>query len=46
VKPSNTDKQRELSLKMIRAPIPNPSRFERVWKEHVYALNGQYKLKD
>jgi len=46
VKPSNTDKQRELSLKMIRAPIPNPNRFERVWKEHVYALNGQYKLKD
>jgi len=46
VKPSNTDKQRELSLKMIRAPIPNPNRFERVWKEHVYALNGQYKLRD
>ena len=46
MKPSNSDKQRELSLNIIRTPKPNPERFEKIWKSHVYALKGQYRMRD
>lgn len=45
-KPSNSDKQRELSLDMIKAPVPNEERFNRVWEEYVYAMKDQYKMRD
>ncbi len=45
-KPSNSDKQKELALAMIKAPIPNPERFNRIWENEVYALKGQYKMRD
>jgi acyl-CoA dehydrogenase len=45
MKPSNSQGQRELSLNMIRPPVPDPTRFERIWKEHVYALKGAYQPK-
>jgi acyl-CoA dehydrogenase len=46
MKPSNTDKQKELSLKIIQTPLPNPARFERIFKDHVYSLKGAYKMRD
>ena len=45
-KPSNSEKQKELSLAMIKAPIPNPERFNRIWEKDVYSLKGQYKMRD
>ncbi|TWI75304.1 acyl-CoA dehydrogenase [Desulfobotulus alkaliphilus] len=45
-KPSNTDKQREMALAMIKAPAANPERFNKIWTEQVYSLKGQYKMRD
>jgi hypothetical protein len=42
MKPSNTEKQRALSLKIIQPPVPDEKRFEKIWETHVYALKGQY----
>ena len=44
MKPSNSEKQRALSLKMIKPPIPDEKRFEKIWETHVYALKGQYRM--
>ncbi len=46
MKPSNTDKQKDLSLKIIRTPLPNQVRFEKIFKDHVYTLKGAYKMRD
>ena len=46
MKPSNSDKQKELSLKIIKTPLPNAERFEKIYKDHVYALKGTYKMRD
>ncbi len=46
LKPSNSDKQKELSLKIIKTPLPNPERFDKIWKEQVYSLKGTYKMRD
>lgn len=46
VKPSNTEKQKELALKIIKTPIPNHERFEKIFKDHVYSLKGVYKMRD
>lgn len=45
-KPSNTDKQRELALTMIKHPVTNEARFDRVWNNHVYAMKDQYQMQD
>ncbi len=45
-KPGNTDEQRTLIRELIMAPVANPDQFERVWREQVYALNGQYEMRD
>ena len=45
-KPTNTDKQRELAIAMIKHPIANEARFARVWTNYVYAMKDQYKMKD
>jgi hypothetical protein len=45
-KPSSTRKQREICLKMIMKPVTDTVRFERIWKEHVYALKGAYRMND
>ena len=45
-KPSSTRKQMEFCLKMIRKPTTDTVRFERIWKEHVYALKGAYRMSD
>ena len=44
MKPSSSEKQRALSLRMIKPPVPNERRFEKIWETHVYALNGQYSM--
>jgi len=44
MKPSNSERQRSLSLKIIQPPVPNEKRFERIWENHVYALKGQYTM--
>ncbi len=45
-KPGNTDTQRTLIRELIMAPEANPEQFDRVWRGHVYALNGQYEMGD
>ncbi|MDR3554268.1 MAG: hypothetical protein P4L55_05905, partial [Syntrophobacteraceae bacterium] len=45
-KPSNTDKQRELALAIIKHPVTDQALFDRVWKKHVYAMKDQYKMRD
>jgi acyl-CoA dehydrogenase len=45
-KPSSTPKQMEICLKMITKPTTDTVRFERIWKEHVYALKGAYRMSD
>ena len=45
-KPSNSQRQRKRIHKLIKAPVANPEQFEKVWREHVYALNGQYEMAD
>jgi len=41
-KPSSTPEQKDLCVKMIKSPVADEDRFERIWKNHVYALKGQY----
>ena len=45
-KPSNSWRQQKLIRKLVRAPEADPEQFERVWRERVYALNGQYEMAD
>ncbi len=45
-KPSANDKQQEICLKMIMKPVVNAARFDKIWKEHVYAMKGQYTMND
>jgi acyl-CoA dehydrogenase len=41
-KPGNTDRQRQLMLKLIEAPAVDTGQAAAVWKWHVYAQKGQY----
>ena len=43
-KPSCTDAQMEYCLKMIRKPVKDLERYERVWKEKIYSLVDQYEM--
>lgn len=45
-KTSSTDKQMELSLKMIKKPVVNTERFEKIWNTHVYQLKDIYQMND
>jgi acyl-CoA dehydrogenase len=45
-KPASTPAQMDYCLKMIRKPVTDTARFERVWNEHVYALNGVYAMNE
>jgi acyl-CoA dehydrogenase len=42
---SSTAEQMGYCMKMIRKPIADPARYERVWNNHVYALKGSYEMK-
>ena len=41
-KTSSTEDQKNLALEIIKAPVSDPDRFDRIWQQHVYALKGQY----
>jgi len=43
-KPSATQAQMDFCLKMIRKPIVDNARYDRVWKNSVMALNGAYEM--
>ncbi|TMA35627.1 MAG: acyl-CoA dehydrogenase, partial [Deltaproteobacteria bacterium] len=43
-KPTTTPAQMEHCLRMIRKPVADPARYERVWQDHVYALKGAYQM--
>jgi acyl-CoA dehydrogenase len=45
-KPGNTEAQRALILGLIMAPVANAEQFDSIWREHIYALNGQYQMTD
>jgi acyl-CoA dehydrogenase len=45
-KPSSTPEQTRLGLAMIRKPAHDEARFERVWRDHVLTLRGQYRMND
>jgi len=45
-KTSSTRRQMELCLQMIRKPVVDTARFERVLERHVYSLEGAYTMSD
>ncbi|MFZ5818539.1 MAG: acyl-CoA dehydrogenase, partial [Chloroflexota bacterium] len=44
-KPSATSQQMDICLKMIRKPVTDMARFERVWQNSVFSLRDAYKMK-
>ena len=45
-KPSNSSRQRKLVRNLVRAPVANAEQSDRIWREHVFALAGQYEMTD
>ena len=45
-KTSSTPKQMEICMKIIKKPVVNPERFNRIWEKHVYSLKETYKMND
>ena len=45
-KTSSTAKQMEICMRMIKKPVADPERFNRIWEEQVYALKGAYRMND
>lgn len=43
-KPTSTELQMDLCLKLIRKPITDDVRYQKIWQEHVYALKGTYEM--
>jgi acyl-CoA dehydrogenase len=43
-KPSSTEAQMEQCLKMIKKPIVDEERYQKVWSEQVLTLKGQYSM--
>jgi acyl-CoA dehydrogenase len=43
-KTGSTDQQMALCLRMIKKPVPNSERFNRVWENHVAPLAGSYEM--
>jgi len=43
-KRDSNEKQQEMCLKMLRKPIVDYDRFDRFWKNHVYALRDTYEM--
>ncbi|MBM3123206.1 MAG: acyl-CoA dehydrogenase, partial [Chloroflexi bacterium] len=44
-KPSSTPQQMELCLRMLRKPVVDTARFERLWREQVLPLKDAYEMK-
>ncbi|MBI5117180.1 acyl-CoA dehydrogenase [Candidatus Poribacteria bacterium] len=45
-KQSSTPQQMEYFMKMIRKPVVDKARYQRVWKDHVYALKDVYAMNE
>ncbi|MBW2704711.1 MAG: acyl-CoA dehydrogenase [Deltaproteobacteria bacterium] len=45
-KTSSTPKQMEICLKIIKKPVVNPERFNRIWEKHVHSLKETYTMND
>ncbi len=45
-KSGSTSQQMELCMRMIRKPMADEARFERIWEGHVYAMKDQYRMND
>jgi len=43
-KPSSTEKQMEYAMKMIKKPVSDSERTQRIWENHVYALKDIYEM--
>jgi len=43
-KPSSTDAQMEYARRMIQKSVVDEDRYQKVWKEHVYAMKDQYQM--
>jgi len=43
-KTSATEEQMALCLQMIRKPVKDTERFDRVWAKHVAVLDGAYAM--
>ncbi len=43
-KPSSTEAQMEYARRMIRKPVVDEARYQKVWTEQVYALKGEYEM--
>jgi acyl-CoA dehydrogenase len=41
-KTSSTDLQKSLALEIIRAPVSDQMRFDKVWQQHIFSLKGEY----
>jgi acyl-CoA dehydrogenase len=44
-KPATTTEQARFAMRMIRRPVFDPARYDRVWKEHVQPINGAYQMR-
>jgi acyl-CoA dehydrogenase len=45
-KPSSTPQQMACCMRMIRKPAVDEVRYQRVWRDHVYALKGAYEMNE
>jgi acyl-CoA dehydrogenase len=45
-KPSSSPKQMEISLKMLRKPIPDQEQYDLVWEDQVYSLKDAYVMNE
>ncbi|MGB5985531.1 MAG: acyl-CoA dehydrogenase family protein [Desulfobacterales bacterium] len=43
-KTSSTEKQMELCMQMIKKPLVNETRFQKIWRNYVYTLKDQYEM--
>lgn len=45
-KPSSTPQQMDYCLRMLKKPVVDEERYQRVWDNHVYALKGAYEMNE
>jgi acyl-CoA dehydrogenase len=43
-KPSSTPQQMQYCERMLRKPVANMARYQKVWRDHVYALRNTYEM--
>ena len=44
-KSAATDEQARFAMRMIRRPANDPMRYQQVWNDHVFPLNGAYQMR-